>query len=355
MGRTGKIILIGVIIVVSVGFIFVPRLLKDNAPDQEGQENTSPDSNNKLLVDFYTIEDVTLDNNLRVTGTLKANESVTLRSEVSGIVEKIYFKEGQAVKKGQVLVQLTDDEIRAEIQTLQHTRKLNEDMEDRQKQLLAKDAISQEEYETALTTLNTIKSQLYLKRVQLEKRKIKAPFDGIIGLREISVGTYLTPSETIATLYNTNPIKVEFSVPGKYATEVNEGDKINFTIDGLEQSFIGRIYAVEPQIDPQTRNLRIRAFSDNENTRLLPGQFAKIQLTLETFDNTIMIPSQSVIPEMNGMKVFVYEDGKAMSRQIQTGIRTEDKLQVLSGLKPGDTVITSGTLQLRPGMEVRLN
>lgn len=353
MGSTVKIIIIAVIVLGCLAFILVPELLEKEEETEVVDKNAAGPE--KLPVEAIVIEDEVLDNNLRATGSLRANESVVLRSEVSGPIETIYFSEGQRVKKGQLLVQLTDDEIKAEIEKLRHTRKLNESVESRQKQLLAKEAISQEEYETAQTTLNTIIADLRLKQVQLDKRYIRAPFDGIVGLRNVSEGSYLTPSDNIATLYSINPIKIDFSVPGKYASEVNVGDKISFTIDGVEETYTGNIYAVEPQIDPQTRTLRIRALSDNKKAKLLPGQFAKIQLTLEEYENTLMIPTQAIIPEMEGIKVFVYQNGKAVSRQIETGIRTADKIQVLEGLSHGDTVITTGTLQMRPGMDVTIN
>ncbi|MGK7391938.1 MAG: efflux RND transporter periplasmic adaptor subunit [Candidatus Cyclobacteriaceae bacterium M2_1C_046] len=348
-----KKIIIAAIVLGCLAFILIPEIIeKENSEDSTNNVAVAPAG---LPVEGIVIEDVALDNNLKATGSLLANESVILRSEVSGLIENIYFSEGQRVKKGQLLVQLTDDEIQAEIEKLRHTRKLNESIESRQKQLLAKDAISQEEYETAQTTLSTIVADLRLKEVQLNKRYIRAPFDGIVGLRSVSEGSYLTPSENIATIYNINPIKIDFSVPGKYASEVNVGDKISFKVDGIAESQNGTIYAVEPQIDPETRTLKIRALSENENAELLPGQFATIQLTLETYDNTIMIPTQAIIPEMDGIKVFIYEGGKAVTRQIKTGIRTADKIQVLEGLSHGDTVITTGTLQMRPGMDITVN
>lgn len=351
MNSTVKKILIIVIVLAAIGFIIYPQLDFADENAAENAEPTSPQSD-KLPVTAIVANASNLDNNLRSTGSLMANESVTLRSEVAGVVEKIYFKEGQQVKKGQLLVQLNDDEVRAEIEKLQFTRKLNEDIEYRQKQLLQREAISQEEYETALTTLNTTRSDIKVRQVRLDKHQIRAPFSGVIGLRSVSVGSYLNPSDNIATLYSINPIKIEFSVPGKYSSQVNAGDKITFTTDAHEETFTGEIYAIEPQIDPKTRSLRIRATSGNEENKLLPGQFAKIQLTLNTYESAIMIPTEAVIPELNGKKVFVYQNGVAQTKPIETGIRTADQIQVTSGLNPGDTVITSGTLQLRQGTSV---
>lgn len=350
MSSTVKKILITIIILAAIGFIIYPQL--NTGKDNKEASSDKPANSGTLPVTAIIASEANLDNNLRSTGSLMANESVTLKSEVSGIVERIYFKEGEHVKKGQLLVQLNDDEIKAEVEKLQFTRKLNEDIEYRQKQLLQREAISQEEYETALTTLNTTRSDIKVRQVRLDKHQIRAPFSGVIGLRSVSVGSYLNPSDNIATLYSINPIKIDFSVPGKYSSQVNPGDKIDFTTDAHEETFTGEIYAIEPQIDPKTRSLKIRATSENKENKLLPGQFAKILLTLNSYESAIMIPTEAVIPELNGKKVYVYRNGVAETKQIETGIRTADKIQVISGLNAGDTVLTSGTLQLRQGTQV---
>lgn len=350
--KTSTKITIAIIVIACLAFIIIPRL--DLGKEEAIQQNT-PQEKRKLEVAAVVVKNKPLDNNLNVTGSLTANESVTLRSEVSAVVDEILFKEGQTVKKGQLLVQLNDDELQAELAKLQFTKKLNEDIEYRQKQLLSKEAISKEEYETALTTLNTSIAEMKVKQVQIEKHKIRAPFDGIIGLRQISEGSYINPADQIATLYNINPIKVDFSIPGKYTAEVNVGDKISFTVDAYEEPFSGEIYAIEPQIDPQTRSIKLRAVSPNTSRKLLPGQFAKITLTISTFETALMIPTEAVIPELDGKKVFVIENGLVANRSVETGIRTADRVQVTKGLQDGDTVVTTGILQIRPGMDVELN
>lgn len=350
--KTSTKIIIAIIILACLAFIIIPRLDLGGETD----EIAAPTSQQqKLVVNAIVVKNKPLDNDLRVTGSLVANESVSLRSEVSGIVEKIYFSEGQKVKKGDLLVQLNDDELVAELEKLEFTKKLNEDIEYRQKQLLAKEAISKEEYETALTTLNTSLAEIKVQRVQIRQHQIRAPFDGIIGLRQISEGSYLNPADAIATLYNINPIKVDFSIPGKYVSEIDVGDKVSFTVDAYEEAFYGEIYAIEPQIDPQTRSIRLRAKSANKENKLLPGQFAKIVLTISTFDDALMVPTEAVIPELSGKKVFVIKSGIVQSQPVVTGIRTADKVQIIDGLVDGDTVVTTGILQVSPGMEVGLN
>ncbi|CAN0196620.1 unnamed protein product, partial [Chrysoparadoxa australica] len=222
-------------------------------------------------------------------------------------------------------------------------------------QLLEKEAISREEYETALTTLNTSQAEINVLKARLAKHQIRAPFDGIVGLRSISEGSYLNPGSPIAELFKINPVKVEFNVPSKYLQLVNVGDQINFSVDAYpDETFIGSIYAVEPQIDPQTRSIRIRAKANNDKSKLFPGQFARINLILETIPNALLIPTEAVIPELNGKRVFLYKNGKVESQSITTGIRSEDNVQVETGLSPGDTVLTTGILQVNQGSQVKI-
>ena len=308
----------------------------------------------KLSVDALIIVPAPLDNKLNVTGSVLPNESLELKSEVSGKIISILFNEGKQVKKGDLLIQMNDDEIAAQLEKQRYNQKLNEDNEFRQRKLLEKDAISQEEYDNALNRLNTTVADIRLLEAQLAKTRIQAPFDGVIGLRFVSEGAYISPNNVIATLYNISPAKLEFAVPGRYSTQVAPGKKIRFTIENDLQVYEGQVYAIEPRIDPSTRTLKIRALAENRRGNLLPGQFVKVELILESLANAILVPTEAVIPEQAGKKVFIMENGKAKEVFIETGIRTANSLEVLSGLKPNDTLLTTGILQLRAGMEVQI-
>ena len=352
MNKSVKRILYVVIILVVIGLIAYPKLPKGTS--NEASDTPSNTQSEKLTVNAIIVNSEQLANTVNVTGSLIADESVVLNSELSGKIEKISFKEGQRVTKGQTIVTLNDDEILAEIEKLQFTKKLNEDDEYRQKVLLEKEAISREEYETALTTLNTVKSEIKVLEARLQKHYIKAPFSGITGFRDIAEGSYLNPGARITELYRINPIKLEFNIPSKYISLVNNGDQLTFEVDGYDEQFAGEIYAVEPLIDPQTRSISLRARASNDESKLFPGQFARVSLTLETIPNALMIPTESVIPELSGKKVFLYKNGKVTPTQVSTGIRTEDRIQVTSGINEGDTVITTGILQVGPGMSVNV-
>jgi membrane fusion protein, multidrug efflux system len=309
----------------------------------------------KLSVNALVIKSAPLDNKLNVTGSVLPNESLELKSEVSGKIVSILFREGKQVGKGEMLIQMNADEIEAQLEKQKYNRKLNQDNEFRQRKLLEKDAISQEEYDNALNRLNTTDADIRLLETQLDKTKIRAPFEGVIGLRFVSEGAYISPSTIIATLYNISPAKIEFAVPGRYSTQVSPGKRIRFTIESDLQVYEGQVYAIEPRIDPDTRTLKIRALADNKKGNLLPGQFVKVELILESVSNAILVPTEAVIPEQAGKKVYILDNGKAKEVFIETGIRTSNSLEVLSGLKVNDTLLTTGILQLRPGLEVQIS
>lgn len=351
MGRTIRILLYVLIAVILIGFILYPKI-----KSEEGTQIQYSPSNNQLIsVEAKLVVPRRIENIIKITGTIIANESVALNSEISGKIEKIYFMEGQQVKKGDLLLHINDDEIVAQLHRLKYTQQLNKEMEYRQRQLLEREAISREEYDIALTTLKTTLSDIEEREARLAKHKLKAPFDGIIGLRQVSEGSYITPSDLVANIYNINPIKIEFSVPGKYSPLVNIGDSINFNVESSEDYFNGVIYAVEPRIDPRTRTLRIRAVCDNDDGILIPGHFANINYILNVLEDALMVPSESVIPELNSHKIFLYRNGKVSQEEVDIGLRTEDEVQILNGISQLDTVITTGILQIRHGMPVDIN
>lgn len=309
----------------------------------------------KLQVEAIIIQPARFDNKLNVTGSVLANESLELKSEISGQVTQIAFQEGKNVKQGELLVKMDDEELRAQILKAKYNQKLNQDNEARQRKLLEKEAISQEEYDNSLNRLNTSIADVKVLEAQLAKTRIEAPFEGVIGLRYISQGAYISPNTVIATLYNINPAKIEFTVPGRYSAQVQPGLVVRFTVENDTTAYDGKVYAVEPRIDPETRTLRIRAMAENSQNRLLPGQFVKVELVLRTVTDAILVPTEAVVPELSGHKVFVKRGPKAREMRVETGIRTSSELEILSGLKTGDTLVTTGILQLRDGLDIAVS
>lgn len=292
---------------------------------------------------------------LSVIGTVEANEQIDIRAEIAGLVKGIYFQEGTAVNKGQLLIKINDTELQAQLKQALSKEKLAAETETRAKQLLKKEAISQEEYEVAFAELTSLKAQTELIRAQLSKTAIRAPFSGKIGLRAISVGEYVTPSTNIAKLTNANPVKISFSIPEKYANQVKKNTKISFSAAGTKKNYEASVFAVEPSVETSTRTLQLKALASNANGELLPGTFAKINLKLESYKNAILIPTQSIIPVLKGKKVFVSENGMTKEVMVETGSRTDKHVLILSGLKLGDTVLTSGMMSLKAESPVKVS
>lgn len=294
------------------------------------------------------------DNNLSLSGSIEANESIDVRSEVAGIVEKIFFSEGTIVSKGQILFKVNDVELRAQLSKAQTAQQLASENERRARLLLEKEAISREEYDIANADFKSAKAETQLIQAQLGKTSVRAPFPGKIGLRSISPGTYVTPETIVAKLVNSSEVKITFSVPEKYASQMTLNSTVAFTIAGSPDNFSAKIYAIEPEIAVDTRTLRMRAIARNPNGKLLPGTFANVQLPLQKIKDAIVIPTEAVVPIQNGKKVFISDNGKAKEIKVETATRTDAEILILSGLKAGDTVITTGVMTLKDEAPVKV-
>lgn len=351
--QTKTILIIAVILIAAVAYIY-PRLDSRKSNDTGvASVGAGPGAASNLPVKVVKLQRETLRNQLSVTGTIMPNEAVDLRTEIAGLITKISFKEGEYVSKGTPLLYLNDDELQAQFQRLQYTQKLFETQENRQKQLLAREAISQEEYDIVLNQYNTTLSDLKLVEAQLSKTIIRAPFNGILGLRQVSEGSVIGTNDIIANFVNIDPIKIEFSIPERYANQVTVGSPIYFSNESSPEEVLGKVYAFEPQIDVATRTLKLRAESPNKDRKYLPGMFVRIRFVLGETEDALMVPSESVIPELQGYKVFIVgADSKAEERSVEIGTRTDTHVQITKGLDVGDLVLTTGVLQARTGTPV---
>ena len=353
MKKQTKLLLVaGILMLIALAY-FYPRL----GTPPEGAAPTTSGANSggdqPLAVKVIKLKKETLNNQLQVSGTVLPNESVDIKPEISGLVTKVNFQEGQYVSKGTQLLYLNDNELQAQYQRLQYTQKLFQTQESRQKQLLAREAISQEEYDIVLNQYNTALSDIKLVQAQLEKTVIRAPFSGKLGLRQVSEGAVINSANIIVSIVNIDPIKLEFSIPERYAGLVEVGSPIFFSSEAAKEEVEGKVYAFEPQIDAATRTLKLRAQSPNKSGKYLPGMFVKIRFVLSVKEDALLVPAEAVIPELAGYKVFVVgADGKAEQRTIEIGTRTDSQVQVISGLNEGDLVLTTGVMQVRQGMPV---
>jgi membrane fusion protein (multidrug efflux system) len=361
MSKPVKRTLIIAIVLVVAALIIVPRLGSSKADNPKAAAGGAPGGGGgpggpggPVSVNVVVVQPQALNNIIQSNGTVLANEEVEVRSEISGIIKKIHFKEGQKVQKGQLLATLNDDELQAQAERLAFTVKLNEQVEYRQKQLLEREAISRQEYDIALADVNTVKADLQRVRAQIARYYIRAPFSGEIGLRYVSEGSYVSPTTQIASMQDIDQVKIDFTVPEKYSDLVQRGDSVSFTVGGADKKYGALVYAVESKIDLNTRSLRVRALANNRNHTLIPGSFAKIELTLERIQDAIMIPTEALIPELQGQKVYLLKGGKAIPSTVKTGIRQSRQIQVTEGVSEQDSIIVTGLLQVKDSAAVKV-
>lgn len=316
---------------------------------KKGKRKTGP-----VPVNIMIVKDTAVNNNIDVTGTIDANEKVNLTSETAGNITGIYFKEGTHVQKGQLLVKIYNQDLIASLKQNEYQIALAKQNEYRNKILLEKEAISKQEYDTSLTSLNTLNAASDVIKAQIAKTEIRAPFSGTIGLRNVSPGSYLAPNATIASLVNVDPAKITFSVPERYLALMKVGSKIKFNIESSRDNFPATVYAIEPAIDLNSRTITVRAQAPNPKGLLKAGGFAKINLTLDQIAKTIMVPTQCVIPDLKDNKVFVYHNGAAESKTVKTDLRTDTRIEITSGLKAGDSLIVSGLIQIRDKVPLKV-
>ncbi|MDD3004127.1 efflux RND transporter periplasmic adaptor subunit [Flavobacterium sp.] len=318
------------------------------------QNKTSEQKKSPTIVYGKVLQPQEFADNLSLSGTLEANEQIEVRSEVSGVVEQINFEEGSLVTKGQALIKVNDIELRAQLKQVQTARGLSSENARRAKLLLEKEAISQEEFDVANAEYQSAIAQVQLIQAQLSKTIVRAPFSGKIGLRSISKGSYISPNTLIAQLVNTSQLKITFSIPEKYAQTMKVNQSLTFTTSGSKETYKATIYAIEPSIEIESRTLRIRAITNNNDGKLIPGTFANVSLPLEKLKNALLVPTEALIPIQNGKKIFVVENGKAKEVIVETGARTDKDILITSGLKAGDTILTSGVMTLRNDSPVKV-
>lgn len=340
-----------IIVIISCTFL-VPGC-KQKKEEESGQHKGGG-RQNMLSAEAYVVRAQRFQNNYTTSGTLVPNEEIQILPEVAGRVTAITFQEGTKVKKGQVLLQLYNADIKAQIQKSLAQRKLQEKISARQGELLRIGGISQQDYETTIALIQSIDADIAFNQAQLRKTSVVAPFDGRIGIRNVSLGAVITPATVIATLQQTRILKMDFAVPDQYKNEVPNGKRVYFTVTGTLDTFSGVIGAIEPKSDPVTRTIKARALVQNEDHKLVAGSFTHVWIPFDDKKYALLIPSQSVIPTDRDKQVAVVRSGKAKMVTVKTGARTNDNVEIIQGLNEGDTVLTTGIMQVKTNMKVRV-
>jgi membrane fusion protein (multidrug efflux system) len=346
--KTGKVLLLTAIVLLGI----VVYLNKCKSPQQGLPQSIK--SQQPLLVTGIIASAGIFEEKIYSSGTILANDEVEIRNEIAGKITAIVFKEGTRVKKGDLLLTLFDDDLRAQVKKLELQKELNQKAVERQSDLLKVSGISQQDYELTINQLHSTEADLEIIRSQLSKTQIRAPFDGIIGLKSVSRGAYLAMNTQIATIQTLDPVKLDFSLPERYKPMIEENSEIHFTTESTEGMFTGKIYAFEPKIDLKTRSVLVRAICENKDFKLFPGAFAHIEIPLQKISDAILIPTQALIPELKGQKVFISKNGKAEKVDVITGVRNDSAIRITSGIRAGDTVLITGLMQAKPGSAIQV-
>ena len=308
-----------------------------------------------VAANYYVVKPFTFSSNVFAAGKVGAINQLDLVSEISGRVTGIQFKEGETVNKGALLVKLNDADLQAQLQKCRTQLKLAEQKTDRASKLLAIKGISQEEFDTQQNEVAVLKAEENLILAQLAKTSVTAPFDGVIGLKNISEGSFVSANTVIVSLVQLKPVYIEFSVPEKYSDKIRKGTSIGFQLEreGSTDTYSASVYAVEPRVDELTKTIRARALY-NGSLALYPGSFVKVLVDLGNIHNAIMVPTQCVIPTLKGQKVFICRNGVAMEQAVKIGVRSDEKIQISEGVNLGDTVVTTGLMSLKNESKLKL-
>ena len=339
---------IAIILVLIVAFFL--RVGFSKPSEKDDKRNAKGKKERK--VDAYVVKPSLLINEISVSGSLMAVEEVDLKNEVAGRVVMIDLPEGKLVKKGTLLVKLFDDDLHATLKKLESQLAIQQQIFNRQSELLKVNGISQNDYDQTGLQLNSLKADIDVEKTLIRKTEVRAPFDGVIGLRSISVGAIITPSTLLATIRTENKIKLDFSVPEKYSSVIKSGMKIKFNMSNADVQYDATVMATEEGIDTSTRNLKVRAIVNSKSKELLPGSFTDVKVRLSENKDALVIPTQAIVPSETNKSVIVARDGKAHFIQIITGVRQASTIEVTHGIQRGDTIITSGVQFLKEGSKL---
>ena len=313
-----------------------------------------PRKGGPLSVEGFLVETHPISETVEVPGSLLPFEETQIKAEVSGRIVKLNLEEGSTVKKGDLLVKLFDQDLQAQLRKLTIQLQIAQKTVERQKELLTISGISQQEYDLSALAVDNLKADIESTRIAISKTEIKAPYDGTIGLRNVSLGSYISPAEVITSIRQVNQLKLEFSIPEKYAKNIAKGYQILFRVDGGSKAHKATVIATEGSVEQTTRTLKIKAQVNQIDPELVPGTFAKVNLQLGNDAHAMLVPTQSVIPQARNKQIIVFRKDSAVFTVVETGIRDSAFVQVTKGLQPGDTIVTTGLMAVRPNAKIRL-
>ncbi len=301
-----------------------------------------------IAIEGFIAKKTEVNDFIEAPGSVIPGEEVEIKSEINAIVTSLPMREGATVKKGELIAKLFDADLVAQKTKLSAQLELARETSKRLAALNDKNGISRQEYDQAALQVQLLEAELKIIDVNISRTEIRAPFDGVLGLRNVSVGTLVSPSLVITTLRSVNPMKLDFSIPEKYSALIQQNMNVTFTLQGSEENYSAKVIATERSIDIETRNLSVRAVIESKNEAILPGAFADVKVPVAVNKPVLMIPTQSIIPQAREKSVIVNRNGVAQFVKVTTGIRKESFIEIIDGIQEGDTVATTGVLFLKP-------
>lgn len=304
-------------------------------------------------VEVGRIATATVNEEVQALGTLAADESVVIAPEIAGRVVALGFKEGERVEKGQELVKLDKAILDADLKQAEADLRLARDTHERSRSLVQRGSGTQVALEQATAQLAVAEARLQLAQSRLALTTISAPFTGVVGLRSVGVGDYVSVGKELITLTAIDPIKVDFRVPELFLGSVKVGQQVEVKVDAVpDRSFTGRIFAIDPVVDVNGRAIRLRATIPNADLVLKPGLFARINIIVDQREKALIVPETAVVPDGLGKMVYVVENGKAKRMPVELGKRMQGKVEIVKGLNPAMQIVTTGQMRLRDGVAV---
>ena len=337
----------------AIGWLFFVPSCKEKKNESAALPNSKMQG--PTTVQGYIVKTGAVSEPLELAGSLLPMEETELHSEVSGRVVGLYINEGTSISRGVLMVKLFDGDLQAQLKKLQIQLQIAEKTEERSNELLKLNGISQQDYDLTFLQVSNIKADIELMKTNIAKTEIRAPYNGKIGFRNISMGAYITPATIVTTIRQVNQLKLQFSIPEKNISKIVIGQLIPFSVAGSNQKFLAKVYATESTVSETTRGLHIRCLVQQSSTVLVAGSFAKVDMDFAKNDNAILVPSQAIVPQARGKKLVLYKDGVAVFVSVQTGVRDSANVEIISGVKTGDTIIITGLIGIRPEAKVKLS
>jgi len=333
------------ILTFSCTFILSCSEKKDNFKQDKSKSDAT-------VVDVIIAARESVSDKVEVNGTVVANEYAELRPEVSGLLTYLNVPEGKTIQKGTIIARINNADLTAQLEKSKVMLDMAIKTEERLAKLIAVNGVNQADYDLAINTSNSYRADITYQQALIDKTIIRAPFTGIVGLRKVSEGTYVSPTTVISSMQQLNNLRIDFTVPEVYQSFVTKGGTVDVVIDQKGTVQKATVIATEPQINQSTRNITVRASLGGATFN--PGSFAKVYLNAGAQKSSILIPTNCIIPESRNKKAVVVKGGKASFVTIETGVRKADFVEVTSGINVGDSVVVSGVLFARPDAPVKV-